>query len=74
MPRKIAFPERLKKFREKLGLSHEDLARELSTTTASITRWEAGATKPSEFMARALEAKGFGAIKEFDTNKDSLSR
>lgn len=75
MPNKSpALPERIKQFREQKGLTQEELASVLSTTKASITRWEAGASKPSKLAAKALEDIGFGVIEEHETNKDSLSR
>ena len=67
-------PERIKQFREQKGLTQEEFASVLSTTKASITRWEAGASRPSKLAAKALEDIGFGVIEEHETNKDSLSR
>ena len=43
----------IKQLREKLGLTQEEFAREVSTTTTTVSRWETGRAKPSR-MARAL--------------------
>jgi DNA-binding transcriptional regulator YiaG len=42
----------VKSVREQLGLSQEDLARELGVSFATVNRWENGQVKPSK-LARA---------------------
>lgn len=45
------FSELIKEVRKQLGLSQEDIARELSVSFATINRWENGKTMPFK-MAR----------------------
>jgi len=42
------FPESVKEVRRQLGLSQEDLARELGVSFATVNRWENGKTSPSK--------------------------
>jgi transcriptional regulator with XRE-family HTH domain len=46
------FADLLKKVRDQLGISQEDLARELGVSFATVNRWENGKTKPMK-LARA---------------------
>ena len=46
------FAELLRKVRGQLGISQEDLARELGVSFATVNRWENGKTKPMK-LARA---------------------
>ena len=45
----------IKKIREKLGLSQEDLARELHVSFATVNRWENGQSRPSRLAKLQLE-------------------
>lgn len=45
-------PEMLREVRKQLGLSQEDLARELGVSFASVNRWENRQASPSK-LARA---------------------
>ena len=47
-----ALPNLMKEIRNQLGLSQEDLARELSISFATVNRWENGQVKPSK-LAKA---------------------
>ena len=48
----------LKKLREELGMSQEDLARKIGTSARTISRWETGESVPSFTIAqmKALDA------------------
>jgi len=46
-------PELVKEVRRQLGISQEDLARELGVSFATVNRWENGKSKPSK-LARKL--------------------
>ncbi len=46
------FRELVKEVRRQLGISQEDLARELGVSFATVNRWENGKVKPSK-LARA---------------------
>jgi len=45
-------PELVKEVRRQLGISQEDLARELGVSFATVNRWENGKSKPSK-LAKA---------------------
>jgi len=45
----------VKEVRVQLGLSQEDLARELGVSYATINRWENGRFSPSRLAVRQLE-------------------
>jgi len=45
--------ELVKEVRRQLGISQEDLARELGVSFATVNRWENGKTKPSK-MAKTV--------------------
>ena len=49
-------PEELKQRREALGLTQEQLARELDVTTMSVSRWERGVYPIPHYIGLALEA------------------
>lgn len=42
------YPALIKELRGQLGLSQEDLARELGVSYATVNRWENGQSKPSK--------------------------
>lgn len=48
--------EELKSFRERLGLSQEELARDLRVARNTISRWELGNSKIPEFLDLALRS------------------
>lgn len=48
--------ERLRRLRDRLGLSQEQLARQLGVSFATVNRWESGRTRMSERAGRALAA------------------
>jgi repressor LexA len=49
-------PEDLKRRREALGLTQEQLARELEVTVITVSRWERGVHAVPHYIALALEA------------------
>lgn len=49
-------PEELKRRREALELTQEQLARELDVTTMSVSRWERGVYPIPHYIELALEA------------------
>ena len=49
-------PEELKRRREALSLTQEQLARELDVTTMSVSRWERGVYPIPHYIELALEA------------------
>ncbi len=49
-------PEELKRRREALGLTQEQLARELDVTTMSVSRWERGVYPIPHYIELAIEA------------------
>ena len=46
----------VKKVREQLGISQEDLARELGVSYATVNRWENGQCKPSKLAKAQFES------------------
>ena len=46
----------VKKVRDQLGLSQEDLARELGVSFATVNRWENGQVKPSKLARVQIDA------------------
>lgn len=49
-------PDELKRRREALGLTQEQLARELDVTTMSVSRWERGVYPIPYYIGLAMEA------------------
>lgn len=50
------YPSLVKKIRKQLGLSQEDLARELGVSFATVNRWENGQARPSKLAKAQLNA------------------
>jgi len=48
-------PAEIRKLRESLGLTQEQVAKKLGAGRATIARWEAGETKPHRLYEQALE-------------------
>jgi DNA-binding transcriptional regulator YiaG len=60
---------KIKALRIKLGISQEDLARELGVSFATVNRWENDKTQPSKLAKKQLEQfilhqKQQGALKD----------
>lgn len=56
MPLKLSgFSELIKEVRQQLGLSQEDIARELGVSFATINRWENGKTSPFRLARTQFE-------------------
>ena len=66
--------ERLRKFRDSLGLSQSDLAAELGISPITLYRWETGSTRPSPLDAGNLKSMGFGVVAPCETNVMSVPR
>ncbi|MDY6906449.1 MAG: helix-turn-helix transcriptional regulator [Thermodesulfobacteriota bacterium] len=49
------FSERVKKVRNQLNLSQEDLAHAIGVSFATVNRWENGKTTPSKLALRQFE-------------------
>ena len=49
-------PEELRSRRESLGLTQEQLARELDVAVMTVSRWERGVNPVPHFIGLALEA------------------
>jgi len=45
----------VKRVRKKLGLTQEQLARELGVSFTTVNRWEKGKSEPSPLAEKALE-------------------
>jgi transcriptional regulator with XRE-family HTH domain len=45
----------LRKLRQRLGLSQQELARRLGVTRATVTCWENGTRRPSRLAERAIQ-------------------
>ena len=50
------YPSLVKEIRKQLGLSQEDLARELGVSFATVNRWENGQVRPSKLAKAQLNA------------------
>ena len=61
-PRNYDFPVR--ELREALGLTQEELAREIGVTMMAVSRWERGLNKPSRLAYRKLQELEGKAKKE----------
>jgi len=48
-------PKDLKRIRQKLGLTQEDLAERLGVTRITVGRWETGMRRITEPMARLIK-------------------
>ena len=68
------FNERLRKFRDSLGFSQEELAAELGVSPITLYRWETGSTRPSSVAAEKLAAMGFGIVASGETNITTVPR
>lgn len=55
-PEERDYPTLVKEVRNQLGLSQEDLARELGVSFATVNRWENGQSKPSKLAKAQLDA------------------
>lgn len=53
--KKTDYPGLLREVRRQLGISQEDLARELGVSFATINRWENGKVKPSKLAKAQFE-------------------
>ena len=51
----MSFSDKVKEVRKQLGLSQEDLARELKISYATVNRWENGVNKPSKMAKRVFD-------------------
>ena len=54
--KKNQYPSLVRKIRKQLGLSQEDLARELGVSFATVNRWENGQVRPSKLTKAQLDA------------------
>ena len=70
----LPFNERLRKFRDSLGLSKAALAAELGISPVTLYRWETGSTRPSPLAAEKLAAMGFGVVARRETNIMTVPR
>ena len=52
---RMLFSEKVKRVRQALGLSQEDLARKLDMSFATINRWESGIYKPSKLAKKVFD-------------------
>jgi len=66
------YPSLIKEVRRQLGLSQEDLARELGVSYATVNRWENGSSRPSKLartqldgFCERMQAAGMLSIPEF---------
>jgi putative transcriptional regulator len=50
------YPSLVREVRRQLGISQEDLARELGVSYATVNRWENGQSKPSKLARAQLDA------------------
>lgn len=55
-PEERDYPTLVKGVRNQLGLSQEELARELGVSFATVNRWENGQAKPSKLAKAQLDA------------------
>ncbi|MEM9398723.1 MAG: helix-turn-helix transcriptional regulator [Verrucomicrobiota bacterium] len=58
------FSDTVKSVREKLGISQEDLARELGISFSTVNRWENGKTTPSRLAQKSFDTFCIGMKKE----------
>lgn len=54
--KKTDYRELVKEIRRQLGISQEDLARELGISFATINRWENGQVQPSRLARNQFQA------------------
>jgi DNA-binding transcriptional regulator YiaG len=47
-------PKRIRRIREKLGLTQEQFAQTIGVSFATVNRWERGHTKPSSLARKCL--------------------
>ena len=58
----------VKEIRKQLGLSQEDLAREIGVSFATVNRWENGKVKPSKLAKVQLDAFCTKMVKQRELN------
>ena len=68
MGKEVNFADRIKSVRKQLGISQEELARELGVSFATVNRWENGKTNPirlarTQFDMFCKEMTGQGKLK-----------
>lgn len=51
----MEFAQKVKEVRKELGLTQEQLAREIGVTFSTINRWENRKTKPNNLAIKAFE-------------------
>ena len=68
------FNERLRHFRDSLGFSRVEFAAELGVSPVTLSRWEAGTTRPSAAASRKLEAMGFEVLTPSGTELATVPR
>ncbi len=68
------FPSLLKKVREHLNLSQEDLARELGVSFSTVNRWENGKTKPIKVARNQFESFCARMVRQGKIDKEILSQ
>ncbi len=54
----------VKELRARLGISQEEMARQLKVSTNTVVRWERGAMKPRPEMVQKMEALARRAERE----------
>ena len=49
------YSKKLKKIREELNITQEELSRKLDVTVVTVNRWETGTCKPSRLAKKAID-------------------
>jgi len=68
------FPSLIKKVREHLHLSQEDLARELGVSFSTVNRWENGKTKPIKVARSQFDSFCAKMIRQGKLDKGILNQ
>jgi len=66
--------DKIRKFREKLGLSQDEFAQQIGVSKMTVVRWETNSTKPSSLAAARLEEMGIPKLGRQDTKIISKPR
>ena len=70
----VGFPSMVKRVRNQLNLSQEDLARELGVSFSTVNRWENGKTNPIRVVRAHFDSFCARMIRSGKLNRNTLEQ